>query len=181
MNKNKWLKPVCIVAAVVLVLISSVIIIISKQLHKGQDLPHEEVVYVKKGNNAYTKAECSNGDVSMSLQISEGWEYEIIEPVEGVPDQFGINFWPKGQAEGKLSLMYYTAWGVCGTGLEEIKIKLGEYNAYQGTYDNKDVWDYICLADTQGRYVVMNEGASVWWDEYGDEAMDILSTVKITF
>ena len=30
-----------------------------------------------------------------------------------------------------------------------------------------------------GSYVVMNEGADKWWSQYGDEAMDILSTAKI--
>ena len=178
MDKKKWLKPVC-VALVVMVLIASAIIIISNAFHKGQDLPYEVVTYVKE-DGVQTKVECGNDEVKMSLQIPEGWEYEVIQPVEGVQDEFGINFWPEDQTKGKLSFMYYTAWGVCGTGLEEIKIKLGEYKAYQGTYDNNNVWNFICLADTKGRFVVLNEGASAWWNEYGEKAMNILSTVQIT-
>ncbi len=30
-----------------------------------------------------------------------------------------------------------------------------------------------------GSYVAMNEGADKWWSQYGDKAMQILSSVKI--
>lgn len=159
------------------------------RLEKGDegDIPEDALITITEVDEAYnidentsTKAWCSNGDASMSLLIPEGWSYEVQKNSETNSDEFGIQFWPKGQTEGKISLMYYTVWGVCGTGLEEIKIMLGEYNAYQGTYDNKDVWDYICLADTQGKYVALNQGADVWWDEYGTEAMSILSTLQIS-
>lgn len=58
----------------------------------------------------------------------------------------------------------------------------GDYLALQGTYDNKEVWDYICfnITDSRGYYVALNEGAEVWWEEYGTEAMSILTTVQIT-
>lgn len=129
-----------------------------------------------------TTVTSSRGMRSISLQISKGWEYEIIKSAEDTSDEFGIRFWPEGQTEGKISIKYYSAWGVCGTGLEEVKITLGEYSAYQGTYDNKEVWDFISfrIDDTQGYYVALNEGAEDWWEEYGTEAMDILSTVEIT-
>ena len=76
-------------------------------------------------------------------------------------------------------MWYYTAFGVCGTGLEEKEITVGKYKAWQGTYDNKKVWDFISFRGMLGSYVAMNEGADKWWSQYGDEAMEILSTVKI--
>ena len=142
--------------------------------------------YVGENNNetstnkaTSSKVTSSRGMRSISLQIPEGWEYAISKSED---DGFGICFWPEGQTEGIISIMYYSAWGVCGTGLEEVKITLGEYSAYQGTYDNKEVWDFICLRidNTQGYYVALNEGAEGWWEEYGTEAMNILSTVEIT-
>lgn len=185
MTKKKWIILVCIVGAVVLVFGAT--IIISIMMHYGNDLPYEEKINIKKKYSPYNidentsaKVEYSNGDAGISLMIPDDWEYEIKEPVEGYPEEFGIVFWPEGQTEGKLSLMYYSAWGVCGTGLEEIKIILGEYSAYQGTYNNKDVWDFICLTDTKGRFVALNEGADIWWEEYGTEAMCILSTLQIS-
>ena len=68
---------------------------------------------------------------------------------------------------------------MCGTGLEEKEITVGEYKAWQGTYDNKKVWDFISFKGMPGSYVAMNEGADKWWSEYGDEAMQILSSVKL--
>lgn len=114
---------------------------------------------------------------NISLTIPHDWKYETER---GNNDgEYCIAFWPEDQTEGKLKLWYYTAFGVCGTGLEEKEITVGEYKARQGTYDNKKVWDFISFANMPGSYVVMNEGADKWWSQYGDEAMDILSTAKI--
>lgn len=84
--------------------------------------------------------------------------------------------------ESAIHVGYHSAWGVCGTGLEQTKITLGDYSAVQGTYDNKNVWDFIYfhVEDTKGYYVALNAGAEAWWDEYGTEAMEILATIKIT-
>ena len=145
---------------------------------KEANMVEDSSLHKKETLNARV-VECSNGTATMALSIPKGWNYELIEPEKEGADNFGICFWPEGQTEGKIKFMYYDAWGVCGTGLEEIKIQLGEYSAYQGTYDNKDVWNFISLIDTQGHYVVLNEGADVWWDMYGEDAMSILATVKI--
>lgn len=114
---------------------------------------------------------------NISLTIPHDWKYETER---GTHDgEYCIAFWPEDQTEGKLKLWYYTAFGVCGTGLEVKEITVGEYKACQGTYDNKKVWDFISFANMPGSYVVMNEGADKWWSQHGDEAMEILSTVKI--
>ena len=114
---------------------------------------------------------------NISITIPHDWKYEAEK---GNNDgEYCIAFWPKDQTEGKLKLWYYTAFGVCGTGLEEKEITVGEYEAWQGTYDNKKVWDFILFRGMPGSYAVMNEGADEWWDEYGEEAMEIISTVKL--
>lgn len=146
---------------------------------KGSSIVEDDSLHKEENLNA-RMVECSNGIATLSLCIPKGWNYELIEPAKRGADEFGICFWPEDQTEGKIKFMYYEAWGVCGTGLEEIKIQLGEYSAYQGTYDNNEVWDFISFIDTQGRYVVLNEGADVWWDVYGEEVMSILATVQIT-
>ena len=114
---------------------------------------------------------------NISLTIPHDWEYETEKGNSN--GEYCIAFWPEDQTEGKLKLWYYTAFGVCGTGLEEKEITVGDYKAWQGTYDNKKVWDFISFRGMPGSYVVMNEGADKWWSQYGDEAMDILSTAKI--
>ena len=119
----------------------------------------------------------SRGYANISLTIPDGWEYYAEN--NGDENDFCIAFWPEGQTEGKIKVWYYDSFGVCGTGLEEKKITIGEYEAYQGTYDNKKVWDFISFIGMPGSYVVLNEGTDKWWGEYGEEAMQILATVKI--
>lgn len=114
---------------------------------------------------------------NISLTIPHDWEYETEKGNSN--GEYCIAFWPEDQTEGKIKMWYYTAFGVCGTGLEEKEITVGDYKAWQGTYDNKKVWDFISFRGMPGSYVAMNEGADKWWSQYGDEAMEILSTVKI--
>lgn len=148
----------------------------------GMDVASEaDVTVLLDGVNATDKptvAEYTEGYANMSLLIPDGWEYETFEEADSAT--FGIRIWPAGQIDGKLRLQYYVdGFGVCGTGLEEKKITLGHYKAYQGTYDNNEVWDFIRLEGTPGSYVIINEGAGIWWNEYGDDAMQILSTVSV--
>ena len=117
------------------------------------------------------------GFANISLTIPHGWEYEIEDYAD--TDEFCIAFWPAGTTEGKIKAWYCNRFGVCGTGLKEKKITLGKYEALKGTYDGKEVWDFICLIGTPGTYVIWNEGADPWWDVYGDEAMEILNTLVV--
>lgn len=114
---------------------------------------------------------------NITLTIPYDWNYEI-ERGNNV-DEYYIAFWPKDQKQGKIKMWYYTAFGVCGTGLEEKEVTIGTYKACMGTYNNKKIWDFISFVDVPGSYVAMNEGADIWWNEYGEEAMQILSTVKL--
>ncbi len=112
---------------------------------------------------------------NITLSIANDWEYTTEK--KGA-NEFGIAFWPKGRSEGKIRVKYSNSFGVCGTGLKTEKIKLGNYEAYKGTYYGEKLWYYIALTGVSGDYVVINDGADVWWDEYGEEAMQILSTLK---
>lgn len=119
----------------------------------------------------------SRGYANISLRIPDSWEYDTEDREDS--NEFCIAFWPAGESEGKLRVWYYDFFGVCGTGLEQEKITLGNYEAYKGTYDNGNIWSFISLAGTPGDYVIINDGADKWWSEYGDEAMQILSTVVV--
>ena len=114
---------------------------------------------------------------NITLSIPHDWKYETERGNSS--DEYCISFWPADQTEGKIKMWYYTAFGVCGTGLEEKEITVGEYKAWKGTYDNKKVWDFISFKGMPGSYVAMNEGADKWWSQYGDEAMQILGSVKL--
>lgn len=136
--------------------------------------PQTTSVIVAQITNEYT----------LSLEIPEGWEYEKTEyPYSTHSPRYCISFWPEGQSEGRISLQYRNGlFGVCGTGLESEDITIGKYKASKGTYDNNDVWSFIIIdngGDGTDSYVILNEGADLWWDKYGDEAMKILQTVLV--
>lgn len=114
---------------------------------------------------------------NISLTIPHDWKYETERGSDS--GDYCISFWPEAQTEGKIKMWYYDTFGVCGTGLEVKEITVGNYKARKGTYDNRKVWDFISFADTPGSYVAMNEGADKWRSQYGDKAMQILSSIKI--
>lgn len=114
---------------------------------------------------------------SITLAIPHDWQYETYRGID--TDDCYIAFWPDGETEGKLKVSYSDFFGICGTGLETQDITIGHYNAYACTYGNASLWEFIIFLDTPGSYVVINEGAEKWWSQYGEKAMEILSTVKI--
>ena len=136
----------------------------------------------EEDGKTWERVESSKNFRRISLAIPTGWEYAISVGGDASSEEFGISFWPEGEEGSLIDVGYHSAWGVCGTGLEQIKITLGDYSAVQGTYDNKEVWDFIHfqVEDTKGSYVALNAGTESWWDEYGTEVMEILATIKIT-
>ena len=119
----------------------------------------------------------SIGHTNMSLRIPYNWEY-MIESGQN-SGEFCIAFWPAEQTEGRIALRYYNSFAVCGTGLEQEFVLLGGYGAYQGFFDGGKVWNFIAFSGLPGFYVATNEDTNVWWKEYGDEAMQILDTVRL--
>lgn len=121
---------------------------------------------------------CSHGYANLSIDIPNGWEYEVVEYSEDTAS-FGICFRPAGQTEGWIRFYYTKFFGVCGTGLKTEEITLNRHSASQGTYDSSKVWDYIVFNQGPGKYVILNEGATQWLAEYASEVMSILDTVVI--
>lgn len=149
-------------------------------LKKAQD-EAEAAVDTPEPIESFVSVTASHGYANMTLKIPEGWNYTVEEYTEESAgyEGCGINFYPAGQGTGSITLAYYDAWGVCGTGLKEETVTLGEYEAWMGTYDNHPVWDYISVKNMPGNYVFLNTGGESWWDEYGDEAMGILKNAVL--
>ena len=187
MKTKKWILPVCMIAGVsalcVVALLAAAGIAGAKGFSEGDenDLPENlNITVFVDGVDPHTQPELvrhGRGYANISLSIPGGWEHEA----EFMTDSggFSVAFWPAGRAEGKIRVWYCDGFGVCGTGLEQEKIKLGNYEAWKGTYDNHKVWDFISLIGTPGYYVIENERAGEWWDEYGGEAMQILNTLVV--
>ena len=119
----------------------------------------------------------SHGERTLSINIPEGWEYEIKE-YSDENSGFGIHFWPEGETEGKLSFLYYDAWGVCGTGLKSETIEIGGYEASKGNY-NDGIWEFICFQKEPGWCVILNDAAYAWLERRMEEAMKIIDTIQV--
>jgi len=134
---------------------------------------------------------CTFNYLNMSLELPPNWGYAFVGfPVDDgnihvqPAETMGIRFWPDAAEDmggGALALYCYAdLFAVCGTGLktEDIVLDSGLTGSV-GTYDDGEVWDFIRLYDTPGSYVIQNEGADVWWDTYGSQAMTILNSVRV--
>lgn len=119
-----------------------------------------------------TEVGCEYGYARMTVYLPHGWEYEVRE-YHPENRSFGIDFWPEGYS-GTVSINFYDSFGVCGTGLVQEEITLAGEAAWMGTYDNREVWDFITFKYLPGHYVVMTEGVEDWWDTHGNQAMEIL-------
>ena len=140
----------------------------------------EDIVVFLDGRNAtekHTVASHSKGFANISVTLMDGWEYDIVDETD--TNEFAINIYPAGQSQNKIRIAYFNGFGVCGTGLEQETIMLGRYEAWMGTYDNNTVWDFISLQGLPGDYAILNEGGEKWWSEYGEDAMQILATLKV--
>ena len=147
----------------------------------GVDIESEEDVIVfldgKNVTNRPTVASHSKGFANISVTLKDGWEYDIVDDAD--TNEFAINIYPAGQSQNKIRIAYFNGFGVCGTGLAQEQIMLGKYEAWLGTYDNNTVWDFISLRGLPGDYAILNEGGDKWWSEYGEDAMQILATLKV--
>ena len=65
--------------------------------------------------------------------------------------------------------------GVCGTGLEEKKTVINEYDVTAGYYDGKDVWSFAVFRTDRPSVYVINH---IWEGDHTDADM-ILESVKI--
>lgn len=140
----------------------------------------EDIVVFLDGRNAtekHTVASHSKGYANISVTLKDGWEYDIVDEAE--TNEFAINIYPAGQSQNKIRIAYFNGFGVCGNGLAQEQIMLGRYKAWMGTYDNNTVWDFISLQGLPGDYAILNEGGEKWWSEYGEDAMQILATLKV--
>lgn len=147
---------------------------------EGEDfITDENTNFETSVNRSAPVVECEYEGYRFTLEIPENWEYEIQEFAEDDYYDFGLYLWPEGVKEGRVGVLSTEQFAVCGTGLETKKIMFGDFEANQGTYDGKDVWDFMTFSFEDRDFVAITENAEVWWNEFGEEAMNILSTIQV--
>lgn len=119
-----------------------------------------------------TRAEVKSSGGELSVELPDGWTYDLYP--EG-----SISFYPKSVTEGAVELFYTSGFGVCGTGLEEVEIELAEDMARAGYYDGSDRWSFIVFLGKNNNVVATTNCVDDWWEEYGDQAMQILDSVRM--
>ena len=75
-----------------------------------------------------------------------------------------------------LTLGFDSEFGVCGTGLVEDAVVIAGMEARMGTYDGKDMWDFIVFP---GNFVIINASGDRWTVEEQRTIMAILNTLVI--
>lgn len=111
----------------------------------------------------------SNEDISLSLPA--GWGYELTNAGDG---SYGIAFSPGGE-EGMLRVCCQPGFGVCGTGLQEMKTNIAGRTANVGYYDGGRIWSFITFPGTD--FVIINEAGNSWFSAHTDTVTQILETI----
>ena len=119
-----------------------------------------------------TRVTVKSSGVELSVELPEGWTYDLYP--EG-----SISFYPEGVTEGAVELSYTSSFGVCGTGLEEVETELAGDKARAGYYDGSDRWSFIVFLGKNSNVVATTNSVEDWWEEYGDQVMQILDSVRI--
>lgn len=114
---------------------------------------------------------------NISLLLPEGWGYET-ELKENSAD-FSVTVYHKDRPEENFTIEFLTGFGVCGTGLRTEDTEINGYKASKGIYDGDPTFSFISFEDTPGHYVIFNNADGEWWSEFGEEAREILGTLKI--
>lgn len=112
---------------------------------------------------------------NLTISIPYDWEYRTMKVNDG--SAHSIEFWPKSEKRGKITLQYRELFAVPDILFNVEILKFGKYTAKK--YTSGDIWSHIIFEDLAGCYVVTHENADKWLEEYNDQIMDILCSVKL--
>ena len=101
----------------------------------------------------------------ITMTIPPDWEWEVQEG--GVSLSHGDNH---------LIVKYDPHFGVCGTGLEQKTVTIAGMQARVGTYDGKNMWDFIIFP---GNYVALNESGENWTEAERTAILEILESLPL--
>lgn len=117
---------------------------------------------------------------SLSIKIPDSWEYEQCEVGydEFNCNAYGIRFKPEGANGGYVSVLYNSNFGVCGTGLKSEDVTIAGVQASMGYMDGAQIWDFVYFTDSMQGVIAQTDKVDSWWDDYSDEVLSILDTIK---
>lgn len=132
------------------------------------------------GNTASVNVTQAGPYGEISISLPEGWGYEV-HPADSNDSEYvlyGIHFYPENVTDGYVDISYSEAFGVCGTGLVEQYMTVAGNDVHIGTYGNNKYWAYISFSGEYKGLYATTHSVEAWWDEYGDQVLNILDTVS---
>ena len=108
---------------------------------------------------------------SITVTIPPDWEWAKLDINGDWGDHVALS-----HGENHLIIGYYPNFAVCGTGLEQKTIAIAGMEARVGTYDGKNMWDFIVFP---GNYVVLNESGENWMEDEKSAIISILESLEI--
>ena len=101
----------------------------------------------------------------ITVMIPSDWEWEEQEG--------GIVLF---HGDHHLTVKHDPNFGVCGTGLEQKTVTIAGMDVGMGTYDGKNMWDYLVFP---GDYVVLNESGENWTEAERTIILEILDSLTL--
>ena len=108
---------------------------------------------------------------SITVNIPPDWEWAKLDINGDWGDHIALS-----HGENHFIIGYYPNFAVCGTGLEQQTVTIAGMEARVGTYDGKNMWDFIVFP---GDYVALNESGENWTEDERTEIISILESLEI--
>ena len=107
----------------------------------------------------------------ITVNIPPNWERAKLDTNGDWGDHIVLS-----HGENHLIVGYYPNFAVCGTGLEQKTITIAGMEARVGTYDGKQMWDFIVFPED---FVVLNESGENWTEDEKSAIISILESLEI--
>jgi hypothetical protein len=116
---------------------------------------------------------------SISITVPDGWSYLTCNVGDEnlLSAEYGIQFFPNRADGGYIEVGYHSAFGVCGTGLEEKEATLAQNPVRIGYYDGRSMWDFVCFQGEYDGIVALATENEDWDEQEQNETMEILDSV----
>ena len=107
----------------------------------------------------------------ITVNIPPDWEWVKLDTNDDWGDHIVLS-----HGKNHLIIGYYPNFAVCGTGLEQKTVTIAGMEARVGTYDGKQMWDFIVFP---GDFVVLNESGENWTEDEKSAIISILESLEI--
>ena len=117
------------------------------------------------------------GRISVILPDSWLCEPYSVNSEKSNSGSYGMWIHPAEEETGYIDLFYMQMFGVCGTGLKQETVTLAGGEANVGTYDQHEMWDFICFHGDNEGVTAQSVMSEEWSVENRETAMHILDTL----